>query len=201
MDRPNAGWWRELRRTASWHRRLLAAGLAATAVAVGLQVLQPDPPPSVDLLAAARDIEAGTTLQPGDVVVISLPVAVAPSGALPATTDVSGRAVAGPIRAGETITDVRLIGPALVAGLGDGLVAVPVRVADAATARLVRTGDRVDILGTPASLETAGQQSRVIASDVVVVAVPERTAPGWSTARCWCSPPPRPTLASSPPPP
>ena len=37
----------------------------------------------------------------------------------------SGRAVAGPIRSGEVITDVRLVGPALVAGLGDGLVASP----------------------------------------------------------------------------
>jgi len=172
MARPARGWWRELRRAATWHRRLLAAGLAAAAVAVGLQVLQPAPPPTVDVLAAARDIDAGTTLAAGDVLALTLPADLVPAGALDPAADVSGRAVAGPIRAGETITDVRLVGPPLVAGLGDGLVAAPVRVADAGTAGLVRPGDRVDVLATPGGQDLAGQPTRTIASDVVVVAVP-----------------------------
>jgi len=170
--RPGWNWWRELRRAATWHRRLLAAGLAAAAVAVGLQVLRPPPPPTVEVLAAARDIDAGAALVAGDVVALTLPSDAVPSGALDPAADVTGRAVAGPIRAGEPITDVRLVGPALVAGLGEGLVATPVRVADAGTAGLVRPGDRVDVLATPVGQDTTGQPSRIVAAEVVVIAVP-----------------------------
>lgn len=179
MDQAGRNWWRELRRAVTWRRRLLAAGLAAAAVAVGLQVIRPPPPATVDVLAAARDIDAGTSLVAGDVVTLTLPRDAAPSGALDPATEVTGRAVAGPIRAGEAITDVRLIGPALVAGLGDGLVATPVRVADAGTAGLVRPGDRVDVLATPAGQDTSGQPTRVVAADVVVVAVPGADGTGF----------------------
>ena len=47
---------RELGPAMLWHRRLLAAGLTAAAVAVGLGVLAPDPPPTLNVLAAARDL-------------------------------------------------------------------------------------------------------------------------------------------------
>jgi Flp pilus assembly protein CpaB len=179
VDRPGRGWWRELRRAATWHRRLLAAGLAAAAVAVGLQVLQPSPLPTVDVLAAAVDIDAGATLAASDVTTLAFPASAVPAGALAPGTSVAGRAVAGPIRAGEVITDVRLVGPALVAGLGDGLVAAPVRVADAGTAGLVRPGDRVDVLATPASQDLIGQPTRTVAADVVVVAVPGEEGAGY----------------------
>jgi len=177
--RPGWNWWRELRRAATWHRRLLAAGLAAAAVAVGLQVLRPPPPPTVEVLAAARDIDAGAALVAGDVVALTLPSDAVPSGALDPAADVIGRAVAGPIRAGEPITDVRLVGPALVAGLGEGLVATPVRVADAGTAGLVRPGDRVDVLATPVGQDTTGQPSRIVAAEVVVIAVPGADGAGF----------------------
>ncbi len=179
MVRPGWNWWRELRRAATWHRRLLAAGLAAAAVAVGLQVLRPPPPPTVEVLAAARDIDAGAALVAGDVVALTLPSDAVPSGALDPAADVIGRAVAGPIRAGEAITDVRLVGPALVAGLGEGLVATPVRVADAGTAGLVRPGDRVDVLATPVGQDTTGLPSRIVAAEVVVIAVPGADGAGF----------------------
>lgn len=179
MVRPGWSWWRELRRAATWHRRLLAAGLAAAAVAVGLQVLRPPPPPTVEVLAAARDIDAGAALVAGDVVALTLPSDAVPSGALDPRADVTGRAVAGPIRAGEPITDVRLVGPALVAGLGEGLVATPVRVADAGTAGLVRPGDRVDVLATPVGQDTTGQPTRIVAAEVVVIAVPGTDGAGF----------------------
>lgn len=179
MVRPGWNWWRELRRAATWHRRLLAAGLAAAAVAVGLQVLRPPPPPTVEVLAAARDIDAGAALVAGDIVALTLPSDAVPSGALDPAADVIGRAVAGPIRAGEPITDVRLVGPALVAGLGEGLVATPVRVADAGTAGLVRPGDRVDVLATPVGQDTTGQPSRIVAAEVVVIAVPGADGAGF----------------------
>lgn len=124
------------------------------------------------MLTAARDIDGGTTLVGGDLVVVALPLEAVPTGAIGSSADAVGRAVASPVRAGEVLTDVRLVGPALVAGLTEGLVATPVRVADSGTAGLVRPGDRVDVLATPVSQDSAGQPTRTVASNVVVVAVP-----------------------------
>ena len=59
-----------------------------------------------------------------------------------------GRVLAGGVRAGEPLTDARLVGPGLTALLPEGQVAAPVRLADLAVAALVRTGDRVDVLAT-----------------------------------------------------
>jgi Flp pilus assembly protein CpaB len=64
---------------------------------------------------------------------------------------VLGRLVAGPVRRGEPLTDVRLLGPSLLAAVARGpdVVAVPVRFADAGAAALLRPGDRVDVLAAP----------------------------------------------------
>jgi ribulose 1,5-bisphosphate synthetase/thiazole synthase len=60
----------------------------------------------------------------------------------------------------------------LIVGAGQaGLVAVPVRVADAATATLVTAGDRVDVLAAGAA-PGAPPAARVVAVDAEVLAVP-----------------------------
>ena len=74
--------------------------------------------------------------------------------------------MAGPVRAGEPLTDVRLLGAAL---LPDGPeVATPVRVAERATAALVRPGDVVDVL----SAAPDGGAAASVVSAVRVLAVP-----------------------------
>ena len=60
-------------------------------------------------------------------------------------TDAVGRVLAGPVRSGEALTDVRLVGSSLLTR-GGRLVAAPVRLADPATAGLLHAGDRVDVL-------------------------------------------------------
>lgn len=171
---------RSLRRAVSWHRRLLAAGLAAGAVAAGLHAVQPAPPPVVTVLAAARDLPAGHPMSAHDVRPSALPPEAAPAAALPAGTDVAGRVLAGPVGAGEPLTAQRFVGPSLLAGYGAGVVGVPVRIADAAAVALVRPGDVVDVLaasGSPLTAEPGaegGGQPRpadVVASRVRVVAV------------------------------
>ncbi|MGW1465518.1 hypothetical protein ACWCPT_14415 [Streptomyces sp. NPDC002308] len=54
------------------------------------------------------------------------------------------------------------------------LVSAPVRIADAATVRLLRPGDRVDVISAPAS----GGDARVVARDVRVTRVPGPPAGG-----------------------
>jgi pilus assembly protein CpaB len=172
--------WRSLRRAVSWHRRLLAAGLAAGAVASGLHAVQPPPATTVTVLAAAQDLPGGHTLAAADVRSTLLPPDAAPPAALPGDADVTGRVLAGPVTAGEPLTDVRFVGPSLVAGYGADVVAVPVRIADATAATLVRPGDLVDVLAASSSpldlgaevASAAGPEPAVVvASAVRVIAV------------------------------
>jgi pilus assembly protein CpaB len=160
----------QLRRALDRHRGLVAGGLAAGAVAAGLSAVAPDQEPVAQVVAAARDLPAGTELSDADVVALDLPEAAVPGGAARSADAVRGRVLAGPVRAGEALTDVRLLGTGLLAGGGpDGAVAVPVRVAEPALPLLVQPGDRVDVLATALEGE---QAARAVVSDVAVLAVP-----------------------------
>jgi Flp pilus assembly protein CpaB len=94
-----------------------------------------------------------------------------PGGALTTAHQATGRLLAAPVRRGETLLDVRLAGPRLLAGFPGGLLAVPVRVADAASVALLSAGDRVDVLaaGTAAG---GPVYATVVAADAAVLAVP-----------------------------
>lgn len=158
----------DLLRAASRHRRLLAAGLAAAAVASGLSAVAPTAPPSTQVLTAARDLAAGTALAAEDLVPAAVPEALVPDGALLETAAAVGRVVAGPVRRGEPLTDVRLLGAALLPA--GSSVAVPVRLAEPATGALVRAGDVVDVLS--ASPE-GGAVAAVVATGLPVLSVPD----------------------------
>src|SRR3954467_8454852 len=114
---------RPVRRAVLARRRLLAAVLTAVAVATGLHAAAAPPPAVVDVVVAARDLPAGTVLDAGDVRSVVFAPGSVPAGAAP---DAAGRTLAAPLRAGEPVTDVRLVGPALTDGY-PGLAAVPVR--------------------------------------------------------------------------
>lgn len=85
--------------------------------------------------------------------------------------------MAGPVRSGEPITDVRLVGPGLLAAYEqDGLVASPVRLSDPDTVDLLRPGDLVDVLAAPRTTEglptEADRVAYTVAPKVRVVTVP-----------------------------
>ena len=172
-------------------RRLLAAALTAVAVAAGLQALAPPSAAEAPVLVAAHDLPAGHVPVAADVRSVGVPPDVVPDGALVTPGDLGGRPLAGTVRAGEPLTDVRLLGPALLdrlaadggrgdaAGRGTGRVVVPVRVADAAVRDLVRVGDRVDLLAARAPLDADGQAvpvAREVARGALVLAVPAPAA-------------------------
>jgi Flp pilus assembly protein CpaB len=90
--------------------------------------------------------------------------------------EVVGRTLAAPLRAGEPVTDVRLVGPALTDGY-PGLDAVPVRLPDPGMVALLRVGDRVDLV----SADPQGGDATVVATGLPVLALPaapERDAAG-----------------------
>lgn len=155
------------------HRRLLAALAVAGALGCVLVTLRPAPPHTVPVLVAARDLDTGAVPGPADVRVARYPPGNAPAHVLRRHPDMQGRALAAAVRRGEPITDLRLVGPQLRGEPGG--VALPVRFADADAARLLRPGDRVDVLAGPV-LDDASRLSspsaRVVARGAMVLARP-----------------------------
>ncbi|RFU43071.1 hypothetical protein DZF91_03180 [Actinomadura logoneensis] len=129
-------------------RRLLAALFAASGAGLAIFAVQPPSPDTVRIAVAARDLAAGATLRASDVRIIPLPPAARPDGAL--RNPPVGRVLSGAVRRGEILTDARVLGPGLLDGQPPGTVATPIRVADSAAARLLRPGDRIDVLAVTA---------------------------------------------------
>ncbi|MCW2705767.1 MAG: Flp pilus assembly protein CpaB [Blastococcus sp.] len=151
-------------------RRVVAALLTALALVLAVR---PAPVPAsarapdlVTVLVSARDLPAGAVLTAGDLEVAGYPPDAVPTGVAVDPGQLLRRVLAGGVRAGEPITDARLVGAGLTALLPEGQVAAPVRLADLAVAGLVRTGDRVDVLATAPGATAA----EVLAGGALVLA-------------------------------
>ena len=167
---------RRLRRLLLARRRPLAALAAGLAVLSGLQAAAPAPPATRAVLTAARDLPAGAVLDRSDLAYARFAPDSVPRGVVSGATGVLGRTTAGPVRAGEPLTDVRLVAGSLLDGY-PGAVASPVRIGDAGAVALLRVGDRIDVIAAdPRGREGA----RVVARAARVIALPRETdaAPG-----------------------
>ena len=150
-----------LGRQALRHRRLLAAGLFAGAVACTLAVVAPPSAATVSVVVAARPLDAGLHLRATDLRTVQRPAGSSP-GALGSADTAVGRVLAASVGAGEALTAERLVGPALATGLGvRGHVAAPVRLADADVAGLLHAGDLVDVV------LASGTDSKAVSASVV----------------------------------
>jgi Flp pilus assembly protein CpaB len=153
-----------VRRALLRRRRPLAALLVAVAVLAGLQATAGPPPPATRVLVAARDLPAGTTLGPDDLARRDVPSDLVPAGLV---ADATGRTLATPVRAGEPVTDVRLLGRSLLAAYPD-LVAVPVRLPDPVAVSLLEPGALIDLFAT----DPQGGGSRLLVAGARVLAIP-----------------------------
>lgn len=177
---PSTGPLLRLRRALLARRRLLSAVLAGLAVLATVRALEDPPAPSETMVVAAHDLVGGDTVAAEDLRVVTVGADLAPAGATGDPDQVVGRVLASPVRAGEAVTDVRLVAPGLLAGY-PGAVAVPVRLADAGAVALLRVGDTVEVLA--ADPTGAGHTAEVLTrAPVVALPRPEgrgTTAP-WS---------------------
>jgi Flp pilus assembly protein CpaB len=166
--------WGRLRRSVLRWRRPLAAVLAAGAVLAAVQAATAPPEPLRTVVVAARDLPGGRPLTPSDLTRSGLPPEAVPGGAVSDPDALLGRTLAAPVRRGEPVTDVRVVGRGLLDGYPTR-VAAPVRIADAGAARLLRVGDRVDVVAT----DPGSGDARVVTRLAPVVALPrERSADG-----------------------
>lgn len=161
---------RAVRRQLLLRRRLVAALLTGVAVLAGLRAVSPEPGATVVVPTAARDLSGGEVLGADDVALIRVAPDRVPDGV---ADDAVGRVLASPVRRGEALTDVRLVGPSL-AQAHPGLTVLPVRLPDEGMASLLHPGDRVTLLATDPG---TGDAQR-LADDALVVAVPSSAPAG-----------------------
>ncbi|MEO6880766.1 MAG: SAF domain-containing protein [Mycobacteriaceae bacterium] len=155
-------------------RRGLAAALVVLAAVLAVRG---DPARrSVAVVVAAHDLSPGHVLTSDDLRSVALPAGVVPGGAVREATRVTGRTVAGGVRGGEPMTDVRVLGPALanLATHRPDATSVPVRLSDPDVADLLRSGDEVTVL----VLGGESGSVRVLTRAAVVLAVPPAPARG-----------------------
>jgi len=151
-------------------RRSLVACLVGLAVAAGIAAMAPKPVPTRSIWVAAHDLTGGRPLRAGDLRAVAQPTAEIPIDAAPASRTLTGRLLAAPVRAGEPITDWRLLDTSLVRAVAPGDLATAIHVADgAALAGLVHVGDRVDAFAVDVAI---GGRGRLVAASLPVVAVP-----------------------------
>ncbi|MEV4056794.1 SAF domain-containing protein [Amycolatopsis sp. NPDC049688] len=156
----------DLTRLQGRRTRLIRRWLAACLLLTGaLLLVHPGSARGAPTVLAARDLPSGATLRAADVRLADLPDQARPLGVLSSLDAVDGRLLAGAVRAGEPLTDVRL---AAIPGPGDpGTATVPVRLADAAVAELLGPGRRVDVVAAP----EPGAPASVLAGGATVVTV------------------------------
>ncbi|WP_414939610.1 SAF domain-containing protein [Amycolatopsis sp. cmx-11-51] len=167
-----------LRRLRGRPARLLRRWLALSLLLSGLVALflpaSARGTPGAATVVSARDLPAGTLLRAEDLKLVDLPEDVRPQGATGRAASVEGRMLVGAARVNEPLTDVRLLSAA-IPGTGDPESStVPVRLADAGVAELLRPGQRVDVVAAAEH----GREASVLAGMAVVAAVGDQGTGG-----------------------
>ncbi len=152
-------------------RRVAAAILVVLAAVIAIRA-EPGGEHS-PVAIAVHDLPPGTAITADDVRIESRLASTLPDGSQSDPAAFVGATPAGPIRRGEIITDVRLLGPRLAqAAAGPDARLVPLHVTDKALPDLLRPGDVVDIVAAPASDPDA--TARTLATNAVVASVSAR---------------------------
>lgn len=160
-------------------RRPLAALLVFLAVLSTLGALRPQVSGD-SVVVASRDLVAGDNLLAADLTTISWTGADAPGGSSSSIADFLGETVASPVRKGEPLTDVRVLGPGLLDGYGPSTVVTTIRIADSAALTGLRSGDAVALIGTDPETAAASVISRDVHLLSTPAADPERADQGVS---------------------
>ncbi|MCR6484053.1 SAF domain-containing protein [Amycolatopsis sp. OK19-0408] len=147
-------------------RRWLAAGLLLAGALLFAHPGSARGAPTTPTVVAAHDLPSGAALRTSDVRLADLPDSARPAGVSSTLGEVEGHLLAGAVRAGEPLTDVRLAKTIPASG-EPGTATVPVRLADSAVAGLLGLGGRVDVVAAP----EPGAPASVLASGATVVAI------------------------------
>ena len=151
------------------NRRLAVALLLCAAASMTVHQLTPAPADTATALSAARDLPAGTAVTASDLVQVRVPPGLLSEGVLSEQAEAAGKQLATPLRKGQLVTDVQLLGPGLLTGTPPGSAAVPLRMADASSIQLVSPGQLVNVVLTSGNGFDQQGPSEVLAAGVPVL--------------------------------
>ena len=153
----------------SWHRRAVAALLAALSVVLVAQWLAEPGGPTVSAPVLTGPVAAGHTLTSADVTLTDVPAHLVFSGTPPGIDDVIGQVTAVNLAPG-TLLQAGLL--ATGQGVAPGRAVVPITLPDQALRSLLRPGDPVTLV------VTSTESAEVLTRDARVAALP--SPPGGS---------------------
>jgi len=162
LPRTWQGEGREARWRRSRARRALAGALCGVAVLAVVAAVRPADPPTHSVAVAAHDLPAGSSLTAADVHQVQWSTADRVPGALSARA-VPGTILTTPILAGEPYTRARVRSARAWPSVPADRVVIGVTANDSAIIRVVRAGDRVDLIDTG--------EGTTVASSVPVLAI------------------------------
>lgn len=162
-----------------WQR--IRRPLAVLLIGVGALLLwsrEHAPITTLPTVVATADVAVGDVVGPDDVEVVAWPAESRPPPAAADPATITGRRAASAIRAGEPLTDQRVIGPSLLATAGADSVAVSLPADPLSASGLVRPGDRVDVIGGRGAVLVSGAPVLTVSQETgTVLAVPASVAP------------------------
>lgn len=170
--------WRLQRR---WRR--LQRPVAAACIATGgflIWAHNNAPPATVPTVVSTSDVPAGGLVSSTDLQVVGWPADSRPAPAASSVEAIVGRRASAPIRAGEPLTELRVVGQSLLAEVGPDRVAIALAEDSLAGSGLIRPGDLVNLVGQtdagPRTLVTAAQVLTLHDPTGAVLAVPASAA-------------------------
>lgn len=159
-----------------WTRTVAARRVAAAVLVLlaGITALRANPRGEyLEITVATHDLSPGIELTADDVQLHRQLKATLPEGAQSDLPSVIGATLAGPVRRGEILTDVRLLGPRLAAATaGPDARIVPLHLTDNALLDMIRPGDVVDVIAVDS--EQRDGRAQLLAADAVVVLVSDK---------------------------
>lgn len=143
------------------------------AVTLAIVAISPPDPPSARIVVATHQLDGGAKVRARDVTRRQVADDALPEHAVSHTHDLVGRTLISPVAKGAMLTDLDVLGTSTVAHAGK--VIAPVRIADSAVVKLLRVGDRVDVVAThtePGKDGATKGGATVIAKRARVVTIP-----------------------------
>lgn len=137
-----------------------------------MAALHPAQPETQLVLVARADLAPGARLAPDDLALEPRPATSLPLDPVVDGSAAAGRLLVAPLHVGEPLRERDLVAPRLLASLGPGYVAVPVRLADDGVTALLRPGDVVDVVASDEDPANRTASARVVAAGVHVLVVP-----------------------------
>lgn len=157
-----------VRRQVLIRRRALAAICLGLVVWFGVDALTADPPPTVPVLTAKRDLPSGATVSAGDLELTRFAPGSVPPSAIRDPAAAVGRTLLVPLGRREALVSADLLGRQALARYPDRS-AIGLRIPDADAAALLDPGDHVDLVASDP--QSAADPERLV-RDAVVLALP-----------------------------